>query len=133
MVDSYGDGDVPIFDRLFLGGPRSLRGFAYRDISPRSVDDPEEPIGGNSSFYATAEYTVPLWNKIRGAVFYDIGAVNETSFDFGTDGLNSNYGFGARFDLPMFPLRLDYAFPHITDANNEDASPRWNFLLGYTF
>ena len=133
VVDSYGDGDVPIFDRLFLGGPRSLRGFAYRDISPRSVDDPEEPIGGNSSFYATAEYTVPLWNKIRGAVFYDVGAVNDSSFNFGTGGLNSNYGFGARFDLPMFPLRLDYAFPHITDANNEDAAPRWNFLLGYTF
>jgi len=59
--------------------------------------------------------------------------VNENSFDFGAEGLNSSYGFGARFDLPMFPLRLDYAFPHITDANNEDAAPRWNFLLGYTF
>ena len=134
IVDSYGSGDVPIFDKLFLGGPRTLRGFEYRDVSPRSKDATStEPVGGNSSFYATAEYTVPLWNKIRGAVFYDIGAVNETAFNFGTDGLNSNYGFGARIDLPMFPLRLDYAFPHITDANNEDAAPRWNFLLGYSF
>ncbi len=133
VVDSYGSGDVPIFDKLFLGGPRTLRGFEYRDVSPRSVTHPDEPVGGNSSFYATAEYTVPLWSKIRGAFFYDIGAVNETALNFGTDGLNSNYGFGARIDLPMFPLRLDYAFPHITDANNEDAAPRWNFLLGYSF
>ncbi len=133
VVDSYGDRNVPLFDKLFLGGPRTIRGFAYRDISPRSVDDPNEPIGGNSSFYGTAEYTVPMWSKIRGAVFYDIGAVNKTAFDFGTEGLNSSYGFGARFDLPMFPLRLDYAFPHIMDTINENASPRWNFLLGYTF
>ncbi len=135
VVEGYGDDQaVPIFDRLFLGGPRNIRGFEYRDVSPRSADPGStEPIGGKSSFYATAEYTVPLWNKIRGALFYDIGAVNENSFDFGTDGLNSSYGFGARIDLPMFPLRLDYAFPHITDSFNEDAAPRWNFLLGYSF
>ena len=134
VVDGYGSGDdVPIFDRLFLGGPRTLRGFEYRDVSPRSVSDPEEPIGGQSSYYGTVEYIVPLWSKIRGAVFYDIGAVNVNSFDFGTGGLNSDYGFGVRFDLPSFPLQLDYAFPHITDENNEDASPRWNFLLGYSF
>jgi outer membrane protein insertion porin family len=134
FVDEYGDSnDVPIFDRLFLGGPRTLRGFAYRDVSPRSVSDPDEPVGGKSSYYATAEYTVPLWEKIRGAVFYDIGAVNSDSFDFGTDRLNSDFGFGVRFDLPMFPLSLDYAFPHITDDDNEDAAPRWNFLLGYSF
>ena len=133
-VNSYGDGEVPIFDRLFLGGPRTLRGFEYRDVSPRSIDPTsDEPVGGNSSYFASAEYTVPLWSKIRGAAFYDIGAVNENAFDFSTVGLNSDYGFGFRFDLPMFPLRLDYAFPHLTDDNNEDAAPRWNFLLGYTF
>ncbi len=132
-VHSYGSDDVPLFDRLFLGGPRTLRGFEYRDVSPRAADDPDEPIGGETSFFASLEYTVPLWDKIRGAVFYDIGTVNDGSFDFGTDHLNSDYGFGVRFDLPMFPLRLDYAFPHLTDDENDDASGRWNFLLGYTF
>jgi len=134
IANGYGDDDyVPLFDRLFLGGPRSIRGFDYRDVSPRAPDDPDEPIGGESSYYATLEYTVPLWNKIRGAVFYDIGTVNEDAFEIGADHLNSSYGLGARFDLPMFPLRLDYAFPHITDDENDDADPRWNFLLGYSF
>lgn len=134
VVESYGSGDdVPIFDRLFLGGPRNLRGFAYRDISPRDPNNSNEPFGGKSSYFASAEYTVPLWSKIRGAAFYDIGAVSEQSFDFFGAGINSCYGFGVRFDLPMFPLRLDYAFPQLTDEDNEDAEPRWNFLLGYTF
>lgn len=134
-VDSYGSSSrVPIFDRLFLGGPRTIRAFAYRDVSPRSVSDPDEPIGGQSSWYATAEYTIPLWRKIRAAAFYDIGAVSADEFDFfESSNINSGYGIGARFDLPMFPLRLDYAFPHITDDANEGAGPRWSFLLGYTF
>jgi len=134
MVESYGSGEVPIFDRLFLGGPRSIRGFAYRDVSPRSKDKgSDEPIGGNSSYFGSIEYTVPLWNKIRGAIFYDIGVVNESAFSLETSALNSSYGFGVRFDLPMFPLRLDYAFPQMMDKANENASPRWNFLLGYSF
>jgi outer membrane protein insertion porin family len=133
-VDSYGDSDrVPIFDRLFLGGPRSIRGFRYRDVSPRDPVDEDEPIGGLSSWYGTAEYTVPLWAKIRAAVFYDIGAVSEDSFDWFAADINSSYGIGARIDLPMFPLRLDYAIPHIADDNNEGAGGRFSFMLGYTF
>ena len=133
-VEAYGDGDVPIFDRQFLGGPRSIRGFEYRDVSPRSVDaDSDEPVGGKSSYFVSAEYLVPLWSKIRGAVFYDLGAVSPEAFNFFDPAINSSYGFGVRFDLPMFPLRLDYAFTHITDEDNKDAAPRWNFMLGYTF
>jgi outer membrane protein insertion porin family len=133
-VDSYGDSDhVPIFDRLFLGGPRNLRGFDYRDASPRDEDNNNEPMGGLSSWYATAEYTVPLWSKIRAAVFYDIGAVSLNAFDPSTANIDSDFGIGARIDLPMFPLRLDYAIPHITDDNNTGASGRFSFLLGYAF
>ena len=132
-VESYGGGEVPIFDRLFLGGPRSIRGFAYRDVGPRDAATGEEPVGGLSSWYGTAEYTIPLWSKIRGAVFYDIGAASESSFDFFGADINSSYGVGARIDLPMFPLRLDYALPHIVDESNDGASGRFSFLLGYSF
>lgn len=133
-VESYGNSSrVPIFDRLFLGGPRTIRGFKYRDVSPRDKNNNNEPMGGLSSWYATAEYTVPLWSKIRAAVFYDIGAVSESSFSFSGTGINSSYGIGARIDLPMFPLRLDYAIPQIMDKNNDGASGRFSFLLGYSF
>lgn len=131
-IDSWGNDEVPIYDRLFLGGPRTIRGFAFRDVSPRDALTGAEPIGGLSSWYVTAEYTVPLWSKIRGAVFYDIGAVSETSFDLAAD-INSSYGAGVRIDLPMFPLRLDYAIPQITDTNNSGATGRFSFLLGYSF
>jgi len=131
-IDSWGNDGVPIYDRLFLGGPRTIRGFAYRDVSPRDENNHDEPMGGLSSWYATAEYTVPLWSKIRGAMFYDIGAVSESSFDIAAD-INSSYGVGVRIDLPMFPVRLDYAIPQITDENNTGATGRFSFLLGYSF
>jgi outer membrane protein insertion porin family len=132
-IDSWGSAGVPIYDRLFLGGPRTLRGFEYRDVSPRDPNNKNEPAGGLSSWFATAEYTVPLWDKIRGAAFYDIGAVSESSFDLSAANINSSYGIGVRIDLPMFPLRLDYAIPHITDDDNSGAGGRFSFLLGYSF
>lgn len=131
-VDAY-SGRVPIFDRLFLGGPRTIRAFDFRKVSPRDPLNSNEPDGGLSSWFVTAEYTVPMWEKIRGAVFYDIGEVSSDAFDWTGSDINSGYGIGIRLDLPMFPLQLDYAFPHLTDSFNKGASPRWSFSLGYTF
>jgi len=129
-VDAFADSEfVPIFDRLFLGGSYTLRGFEYRDVGPK---DGTEPTGGNSSAFATAELTYPLWNKIRGAVFYDWGVVNTDSLDFDTSGYNDNWGIGIRFDLPGFPLHLDYAWP-ITYDDDHDGKGRFNFLIGHTF
>lgn len=136
-VDSFGNsknsnrvGDgVPIFDRLFLGGSYTLRGFEYRDVGPFDGDD---PVGGKSMGFITVEYTVPIWNQIRGATFYDAGFVNEEFMDFDTRDYNSNWGIGLRFDLPGFPLQLDYAWPIKANPRN-DSSGRFNFLIGHSF
>jgi outer membrane protein insertion porin family len=132
VVDEYGDADrVPIFDRLFLGGARSLRGFKYRDVGPK--DEFGEPIGGKSSIFGSAEYTVPLAARVRLAVFYDIGMVYEDAYEFDLGDYNSDFGFGVRFDIPQFPLHLDYAWPLEADEFNDRSSGRFNFLLGYLF
>lgn len=39
VVDSFGGGDVPIFDRLFAGGSNSIRGFKFRDVGPKYEPD----------------------------------------------------------------------------------------------
>ncbi|VGO20336.1 outer membrane protein assembly factor BamA [Pontiella sulfatireligans] len=127
---SYGDG-VPIFDRLFLGGSYTLRGFEYRDVGPKDPDD-GEPVGGNSSLYGTLELTYPIWNKIRGATFYDWGVVNADSWDFDPSNYYDNWGIGLRFDLPGFPLHLDYAWP-MTYDDEQDGKGRFNFLIGHSF
>jgi outer membrane protein insertion porin family len=138
FTPSYGGG-VPIFDRLFLGGSYTLRGYEYRDVGPK---DPAtgDTVGGNTSAFATMELTYPIWNKIRGALFYDWGFVNVDSWDFdpgahdGNFGYNDNWGIGLRLDLPGFPLHLDYAWPITYHEDNfEDGNGRFNFLIGHTF
>ena len=73
--------NVPIFDRLYLGGSNNLRGFRFRDIGPR--DSNGQPVGGQSMARATAELTFPIIEKARGAIFYDAGFVNPDPWDFG--------------------------------------------------
>lgn len=129
-VDTWGSGErVPIFDRLFLGGANNLRGFDYRDVGPK--DETGEPIGGLSSAYASVEYTFPIVEKVRGAVFYDIGMVSDDSFDWGGD-INSNFGVGLRLFLPIGPIRVDFGIPVQSDEFN-DSSGQFNFNVGYKF
>lgn len=146
MVNDYGDlGRVPIFDRLFLGGPRTVRGFKFRDVGPKVLDDDssssEEPLGGKTAACGTAEYTMPVAEKVRLAAFYDVGIVWADVFKksddpevVGGDGqVNSAVGVGVRFDFPGFPIQLDYAWPLQTDEYNDRPSGRFSFWIGYAY
>ena len=144
MVNDYGTSErVPIFDRLFLGGPRTVRGFKFRDVGPKVLDQSgsEEPLGGKSAACATAEYTLPAVEKVRLATFYDIGVVWSDLFKksdndqiVGGDGqVNSAVGVGVRFDFPGFPIQLDYAWPLQTDEFNDRPSGRFSFWIGYAY
>ncbi|MFL6531043.1 MAG: outer membrane protein assembly factor BamA [Chthoniobacterales bacterium] len=130
-VDTWGDGrGVPIYDRLFLGGANNLRGFEFRDVSPRDVND--EPIGGRSMARTTVELTFPIVEKIRAAVFFDAGFVNAKSFDYNLDNLATDTGIGLRLDLPIGPIRIDYGFP-LQKGQTNASGGRFNFNVGYQF
>ncbi|MDB0057149.1 outer membrane protein assembly factor BamA [Akkermansiaceae bacterium] len=136
VVDS--NKNVPIFERQFLGGQKDLRGFEFRDIGPRDSDttDPDatdEVLGGNTSAFASLEYTFPIIESVRGAVFYDVGFVNADSWDFGGSNLASDAGFGVRLNLPFGPLAVDYAVPIKTPDNLSDKGGQFNFYLNYQF
>ena len=129
-VDAWsGDGEVPIFDRLFLGGANNLRGFNFREVGP-NVDG--DYYGGNSLGYMTLEATFPIISRVRGAFFTDWGFVNESSWDFGTANYNADYGFGIRLDLPIGPIRIDYGIPFVYDKNNGPPG-KIQFNIGYQF
>jgi outer membrane protein insertion porin family len=129
-VQNWAGGErVPIFDRLYLGGANNLRGFKFRDVGPKDEDG--EPIGGNTLWRVTVEYTFPIVDKVRGAVFYDAGAVSAESWDVGGS-MNSDVGIGVRLDLPIGPVRLDYGIPIQSDEFN-DSSGKFQFNIGYQF
>jgi outer membrane protein insertion porin family len=121
---------VPIFDRYFLGGANTLRGFAFRKVSPK--DGNNEPIGGNTFVNATAEYSYPIVERVRGAFFFDIGNVYQNAYDFTFSDLKSDAGIGVRLNLPIGPLRLDYGYPIMSDKFT-GRSGKIQFSVGYQF
>lgn len=125
----YGNG-VPIFDRLYLGGANNMRGFNFREVGP--VDDKDNPIGGNSLAYITFEMTFPIFSRVRGAIFTDMGFVNSGSFDFSPSNANVDVGLGLRLDLPIGPIRVDYGIPIVYDSFNGPPG-KFNFNIGYQF
>ena len=133
VVDAT-SGRVPIFDRLFLGGARTLRGFEFRDVGPR---DPVtgEVIGGQSLGFASIEYSIPVIDNVRVATFYDMGFVNADSWDFDPSDYYSNIGVGVRLRLPVspVPIALDYAFPLESPDPLADEGGRFQFSLSYEY
>lgn len=135
-VESF-DGDfVPLVERLYIGGGRTLRGFEYRDVGPKVVNadpalsDDYRPIGGQSMAAASAEYSVPVLGTLRLAGFCDAGNAWENSFDFDPSDLAISAGVGVRIDIPGFPIRIDYAWPIRYDDDFTEES-RWNIWIGY--
>lgn len=137
VVDTHGDSDrIPIFERQFLGGARDLRGFEFRDIGPRDsegADATQEALGGATSVFGSLELTFPIVDRVRGAVFYDMGFVNEDPWDFSTGTLASDVGAGLRLDLPLGPLAVDYAIPLSIPDEQADNGGQFNFYLNYQF
>jgi len=134
FVDSAGGDGVPIFERMFLGGGRTLRGFEFRDVGPRDAAT-GDVIGGQSLGFLSAEYTIPIIENIRAAVFYDTGFVNDGSWDPSPSDLYSDVGFGVRLKLPIspLPLALDYAIPVSSPDDEADQGGQFNFYLNYTY
>jgi outer membrane protein insertion porin family len=137
FVESYGDTEtVPLADKLFLGGGRTLRGFDYRDVGPkviRKVDDDTyytRSYGGQSLFQLNLEYTIPIVHGVRLAGFYDTGNVWADAYKIDTGDLASSTGVGIRFDMPGFPIRIDraWAISYDDDYTEDD---KWVIWIGY--
>ncbi len=136
-----GGEDVPFYDRYFLGGEYDLRGFKYRNIAPREVNPNfapnvfNEPIGGDSYYAATIEYSLPIIEKegsfgLRFAMFYDVGSVGSGPWTF-SGNFNDDWGVGLRLNIPRLgPFRIDYGIP-ITHDQYNGASGQFQFSGGY--
>lgn len=135
-IDGFGsNNDVPIYNRMFLGGPKSIRGIEYRYVSPyikETHGGDYIPWGGQTLFCMNFEYTVPVVKMVRLAVFSDLGCVGEDDFDLDfSDNFAWTVGVGVRLDIPMFPIRLDFATPIEKPDHCEEEV--FSFTVGYDF
>jgi len=140
VADSLQGGDVPFYDRFYLGGLYSLRGFRFRNIAPREPPFPgvpEEPIGGDTYWFGSVEYSLPIFEKdngpgVRFAMFYDVGAVYDNPYSTYGNNFDDDWGLGLHINIPhLGPLRLEYGIPIRHDAYN-GTSGRFQFGVGWS-
>ncbi|MEI6148141.1 MAG: outer membrane protein assembly factor BamA [bacterium] len=139
VVDSYGDTEeVPLSERMYMGGSRTVRGFRYRWVGPKAEradgSGTIRPCGGQSLALASAEYSMPIPGapKLRLAGFYDVGNVWFDPYEFDLGHLAASAGLGLRLDIPGFPIRFDYAWPLEKD-DPRSRTENWSFWIGYGF
>lgn len=112
---------TPIYDRYYGGGYANLRGFEYREVTPR-YPGTSFGIGGNFEFYNSAELLVPVsgGDEFQLAFFVDTGTVAKDINNWGKYRVAP--GFGLRIAIPMLgpaPLALDFAFPVCKSSEDE--------------
>ncbi len=121
---SVGD-NAPFYEKFYLGGPNSVRGYADRSLTP-------EGYAANLAI-GSAELRLPLTarrtpDRFNAAFFVDTGyAWNEgDEFDFAN--FNTGLGFGVRIKLPIIGiLRSDFAW------STPDSEFQFHLSLGQAF
>ena len=113
--DAAGGQQVPFFLMPTLGGNDSLRGFRdYRFRGPHAL-------------LVQGEYRFEIWSGLDGALFYDAGKVAMRRGDLDFRNLESDYGFGFRFNTDNgIVVRVDAAF------GSNDGKHLW-IVFGGTF
>ncbi|MEK7313388.1 MAG: outer membrane protein assembly factor BamA [Deltaproteobacteria bacterium] len=127
---SFGGQEVPIFERYFLGGMNSVRGFKTRSLGP--VDSVTgETIGGRSKALINSEYIFPISEKdnFRGVLFFDMGNAYEGAIKPGD--MRKGAGFGIRWYSPIGPLRLEWGYN--LDRKKDERPSMWEFTIGGSF
>lgn len=110
---------LPASRRFFAGGDSSVRGYAYRSLSPEDSDG--DARGGRYLLVGSLELDYRVKTNWRGGLFWDTG----NAFDSFSTALKSSLGVGVRWQSPIGPVRLDLAQP-LDDAE----SVRLHFTLG---
>ena len=132
LIEGYGGDEVPIYERFYVGGIMTIRGFEYGEAGPRDITG--EVIGGTRELAANLEVLFPISEAmgLRGVVFFDFGKGFDT-----IDGvfpllpLRYSAGFGIRWLTPLGPLRMDYGIN--LNPQDDEPSTKVHFFIGGTF
>jgi translocation and assembly module TamA len=101
--------EVPATRRFYAGGGGSVRGYAYRTLSPLGPLD--RLTGGRSLFEASLEARIKITKTIGIVPFFDTGMAFDAQFPNFKQRLQHAAGVGLRYYTPIGPIRLDVAAP----------------------
>ncbi|MBL0700596.1 MAG: outer membrane protein assembly factor BamA [Desulfosarcina sp.] len=128
-------GDLPDYERFYLGGINSLRGFDWEDLSPKTTNSwgYESEIGGTKFVQFNFELRFPLFGNagIIGLLFFDTGDLYDTGEPIRLGSLRKSAGFGFRWNSPMGPIRIEYG--KVIHSKEGESSGGFEFSMGSAF
>ena len=122
---------LPVYERFYLGGINTIRGFEYGKVSPIDPDT-DDRIGGNKMWYTNTEIVIPLVKDqgFYGVLFFDAGNSVADDYDWDRD-VATSVGVELRWFSPMGPMRIVWGF-NLDPLEDEDDSV-WDFSIGGNF
>jgi len=132
FIEPYRDSQIPIWERFYLGGERSIRGYDIYTIGPRN--ELGRNTGGEKSFVFNAEYIIALGGPLYAILFYDIGDALAREQKFNLKNMYTSTGLEIRIFVPALriPFRLIFAYNN-RKIHATDSSFAFRFAIGTTF
>ena len=133
-VNKTKDKELPDYEKFYMGGIDSLRGFERDDLAPK--DSEGNSIGGDRYVQFNLDLLFPLLKSqgMFGTLFFDTGKVygDQEKIEIDPADLRQSAGLGIRWMSPLGPIRLEYGF--ILDREDSDHGPgAWEFSMASAF
>jgi outer membrane protein insertion porin family len=131
-IEPFGGKTIPSYEKFFLGGERSIRGFEVYTISPRNKNG--VVLGGNKSLFANLEYAIPLSDQFSFVFFYDVGNAYDTGTAIKLKDVYQSTGLEIKIFIPMLnvPFRLIFAYNYRL-LSSDDQHFVFRFAVGPSF
>lgn len=120
---------IPIDERLFLGGENAIRGYRLYRLGPQFNEG--DPRGGMSMQLLSAEYCRTINKRLSAFVFCDSGHLSFDVWNFGTMWTSVGFGINLKVLESAPPITLGLGFPLNPDRRGD--VKRFFFNLGGRF
>jgi outer membrane protein insertion porin family len=129
MQSKSSDRSVLFYERFYLGGVDTIRGYEDWEIYP----DSENFIGGNKVFFTNLEYRIPVSPQLTTAVFFDVGQVWDESIVNVFNQINLKRGAGVEARLQMLGMLARFGWGYAFDRQNREPQGKFYFTIGPGF
>ncbi|MBN1355628.1 outer membrane protein assembly factor BamA [bacterium] len=120
--------ELPFYERYFLGGPRTVRGYQEQSIGP--WDEYGQNLGGNKSLRLSAELHIPIAAPLKAILFADAGDAYFKDDRYDIRSLRPSIGFEVRFYVPGFWIPLRFIWGYNLDPLEDEDRNDFQFTMG---
>ncbi len=139
FIEPIGSNDLFFFDRFYLGGENSVRGFRFRSLWARDefgntiVDQFGVPIGGDRFARANFEGIILMGGPFRLIGFFDAGGVWVSEQEISFDTMRFSTGVELQVNVPLFGAPLRFIYSENLDPFPDDRFETFQFSIGPSF